>query len=75
MNFGPHIDPPEVLVQCIADASKSICHVVLSEVNRQWQLLQEEFRLTKLTFHWDFGRRAASRRVLPHTSSVIAVFR
>ena len=38
-------------------------------VIRQLQLLQEEFRLPKLTFHSDLRRREASRRALPRTYS------
>jgi len=44
---------------------------LLVKVNCQLPLLREEFSLSKLAFHSDLRRRAASRRALPHTSSLL----
>jgi len=52
---------------------KSIRHVVLeySFWSRLLALLREEFRISKLTFHSDLRRRAASRLALPCQSSYL----
>jgi len=52
---------------------KSIRHVVLFGVIYQLPLLRQEFRLSKLTFHSDLRRRAASGRALPRTSSSVDI--
>jgi len=80
MNFGPHIDPREVLVHY--SYGTALSHWSLHRpvtyrwtvlrsfgVIRQLPLLRVEFRLPKLILHSDLRRRAASRRALPRTSS------
>jgi len=54
---------------------KSIRHVVLGYNfwSRLLALLREEFRISKLTFHSDLRRRAASRLALPCPSSFFSV--
>jgi len=71
-SYSAHVHLPELHVHCIKAGANSYAtwfYDTVYVVIRQLPLLRDEFRISKLTFHTDLRRRAASRLALPCTSS------
>jgi len=72
-SYSAHIDLPELHVHCKLMQIHTPRGSRILFLIRQLPLLREEFRISKLTFHSDLRRRAASRLALPCTSNVVCI--